>query len=466
MQRTKRPFKKHQRLAFTYSRTQHPALFMEMRLGKTLVTIRRCLTYAPRDAEDGLKILVVAPNSALGSWEDELDLESIKWFRIIGTAKQRRRIFAEALDWQGCAFILTNKESHRAIGDLLRSVDWDAIILDESTFIKNPKARVTKFYTNNFEDVPHKWILTGTPNPEDDAEFVTQFQFLTGRFMGFDDYWKLRSILYYPHPAGHGWQPKKGVRKQLQKEVGRRAFVLRRKDAGLAKEKIHEVRKIEFPPKMRKMYDLLEQDFLIDGLDGQVATTIWASAKYQWLRQLCGGFHPEGGELHQLKSKVLLELLQTELRGEQLVVWFNYNQELDAVTKLLRKKKFKVASMKGFTKIPERKRLRKQFQAGKIQVLCVQQAIAQMGMDLSAGDISVYYSAPPGYLAWKQTQDRILSMDKTGSLLFIHLLIDNSVDMDLYSALNVKGLESTRTLTQALTIATKERMERNAKANT
>ena len=84
---TMKQLRPNQRDAFAYTmRVAHPALFMEMRLGKTLVAIRRVKTYA-----DCSKILVVGPYSVLSGWEDDLmsDGELGIW-RLTGTAEERR----------------------------------------------------------------------------------------------------------------------------------------------------------------------------------------------------------------------------------------------------------------------------------------------------------------------------------------------------------------------------------------
>ena len=72
MRRKLRPYQVD---ALKYASIQHPALFIEMRLGKTLITIRRIKRYP-----DCNKVLVVAPYSALNSWkkDDSIDKTSSK----------------------------------------------------------------------------------------------------------------------------------------------------------------------------------------------------------------------------------------------------------------------------------------------------------------------------------------------------------------------------------------------------
>ena len=47
------------------------------------------------------------------------------------------------------------------------------------------------------------------------------------------------------------------------------------------------------------------------------------------------------------KAHVIRLLLENDLRQEQLVIWFRFNQELDAVAAYLRDLKYKVHTVKG-----------------------------------------------------------------------------------------------------------------------
>ncbi|GAF93420.1 unnamed protein product, partial [marine sediment metagenome] len=205
MKKKRRPWA-HQVDAMNYCRQEkHPALFMDMRLGKNLVTIRRIKMYKPLDADQGLRVLIVPPGSAIESWEEDLDLEGETDVSLImaSTRKKRKQLLMDGHKWN-----IINKEGFLAVPEIggrehcelcggsgknpetkkscgrchgLGSigmgelpVNWDAAVLDESTSIKNPKAKITKFFLRTFRDCPHRWILAGMPNPEGPLEFWSQ----------------------------------------------------------------------------------------------------------------------------------------------------------------------------------------------------------------------------------------------------------------------------------------------------
>lgn len=561
-----RPLRSNQVEAFKYSlREQHPALFMEMRLGKSLVVIRRCNLYKPRDAKRGLRVLVIAPGSALGSWWEELtlpDKEGVDENEVVWLQGKRAERVA-ALQRNDATWYLLNREGFQIlpeiagmtycdscagkgytltkeleVGDrvsfkepdeeapaeektkkgkkrkgkklkgVLVSIEnvggvdecykvavdsgedveceyegdgscvqqlerescsgcrgsgrvklpdppigWDVVVIDESPFIKTPAALVTKFATKNFREVPHRWILAGRPNPENDLEYFSQFQFLDGSFCGSLNYYEHRGRFYKPGWDGYGWEPKKGTDDLISAAVGSRAFIQRRKDVGMEKEKILINRWLKMPVKLRKAYDQLEQDFVLQFDGMQERSTIWRTTQYVWLRQMCGGWLGKEQCVWDGKVRVLSELLEGELKGEQVVVWYNFNNEITASSELLLRKHITCATMTGKTKKPERERRRREFQKGNIQVLLIQQAVAQMGMDLSAADTAIYFSEPTGFLARTQTEDRILSVAKDTPLLFIHLLVKNSVDVDVRNALAAKEHRNDLSLNNALKVA-------------
>ncbi len=92
----KRRLYKHQKTAMAYClRVPHPALFMQMRLGKTLTVIRRVKLMSI----DNPKVLVVLDRfSALGGWVDDLTHEDEKFIILMGIKAKRLQLLKQARD--------------------------------------------------------------------------------------------------------------------------------------------------------------------------------------------------------------------------------------------------------------------------------------------------------------------------------------------------------------------------------
>ena len=369
-------------------------------------------------------VLIVAPNSALGSWGLDLEKEGEKSVQYLhGTRTERLTLLSKPKRWN-----LVNKEAHLAIPEL-NKFKWDAVILDESHCIKDPRSKITKYFLKSFKNADHRWLLTGTPNPKSDLEFWPQFAFLDGKAFGCSTYWKFRSTYFKQPMFGNPgeWIPKVGSISNIKREVAERAFVLRRKDVDMDVPKVYEERLLTLPPALLKAYTGLARDFILDFRGKEVSRTIYAPVTTTWLRQLCGGFLNKKlawrGKLWEL-----IELLNGELANEQVVIWFNYNHELYAACDFLNEKGITTDWITGAKKPKDRRKTERAFNTGKVQALLMQVKVAEEGMNLSAADTAIYYSPPYGTKARAQTEDRILDVVKDGPLLIIDLLVRDSVD--------------------------------------
>jgi len=440
-------------------RTAHPAVFMEMRLGKTLTATRTIELYRSRDPRAGLRVLIAAPNSALGSWERELQTEGFgRDLQFLqGTRDQRLELLRHPKQWN-----LVNKEAHLSIPELA-DVKWDAVVIDESTSISKPKPKITKFHLKKFRHVPHRWVLTGTPNPQSDLDYWCQLAFLDGEAFGCDSYWRFRAKYFECPPWGYDWQPKVGAATMIKQEVAKRAFVLTRKECGLDVPKVYERRTLELPKTLRKAYNGVEEDMILDYRGAEVKRTTYAPVKMHWLRQLCGGY--VDGEL-KWKGKLieLASLLDGELARDQVVVWFSYNAELHDALQYLRKRKVDVKWATGDTPPEGRRRLEAEFLDGGFRVFLLQVAIGDFGLDLSAADTAIYYSPPYGPLRRSQSEERILAVYKDGPLLIIDLVVEDSVDTAMLDSLQARVYGQKWNMGRVVKLMEKQREARRAKA--
>jgi len=423
------------------------ALFFEMRLGKTLPVIR-----ALRNIE-GNK-LVVAENSALFSWEKELEREGQKYVRLTGTKTQRLSALNVAARW-----FLLNKEGHRAIGEQLLSRKWSAVVLDEATFIKNPRACVTRFFLRGFKNVPFRIILTGTPNAESDLDVVCQMLFLRGSFMGCDNFWKWRAK--YCGQYGFKWIVRRDVYPRFKQAVHAFSFSLSRKDAGVKISKpVKEVRMCEMNSAALRLYAEIEKDYEFTlQRNGEVYSTQWATGKNLWLRQVCSGLIPtridENGVEHtsrfafEHKSKELLSLLKGELSGQPVVVWFGFIASLKHAHALLSRDGIRAACIYGDITTEERRKLFNTF--GKVyDVLLIQHRCGRVGVDLSISDTAIYYDVPYSLEDYKQSRERIMMPGKTRPVLYVYLTVPDSLDARMVEGLSVKGFKSQRLFNYAV----------------
>lgn len=424
----------YQQAALDWATTQNRvAFFLEMRLGKTILAIR----WAEQKALQ--KILVVCPLSVVWTWQDELFSEGLSSIQLTGTQKEKK----ELLEEQSSRWYIINYEgiytrwNGRSIPSLISRCGWDCVILDESTYIRNPKAIRTKMCKKQFMSIPYKAVLSGLPNPESSLDFYEQMAFINGTFLNCKNYWEFR--LRYFHQGWNQWDwiPNRNTITQIKEKVRENAFVLSRKQARIGSRKIFETRFVELPPKVRTAYNGLEKNFELGG-----DKTKWILVVKTWLSRLAGGFPNEEEYQSNHKTRELLLLMQSELRNEQVIIWFRFNKEMYATYEMLFANNFKCDFIDGEVSIEKRNKIQKNFLAGKIQCLLIQIKCGKFGLDFSAASTAIYMSNSWEFEERNQSEDRILSPQKKEPVLILDLITKNSVDEDVHRALKQKGMNS------------------------
>lgn len=434
----RRPLKDHQVRAVEFCRShRHPALFMEMRLGKNLVVIRH-LRERVKDGE----ILVVAPNTVLIAWEQELTKEGERFVTLRGTEAKRNKIHDEHIQTGHRYWHLITYQSLTRTPAVFDH-EYDAVVLDESTKIKNPLARVTKLVLRKFRGAAHRMVLSGSPSPESQMEYWPQIAFCTGRFMGHSNFWSWRAAWFMPDSRGWNWIPTTGFKAALEASLKEHAFCMTRKAAGVVEEKIRQRRFFEFNPAQMRAYTLARDSFRRELTDGSTEDTMQAMVRLGWMHRICGGFSADGKRvLNPAKMIDVAELLKGELAGEPVVIWFHFLAEIDAVGIMLNEMKFRVGVIRGSVKPEDRRTIIEDFQAGRLDVLLVQEAVGQYGIDLSRSSTSIHYSRGYSNELCLQSEDRIVSLAKREALLYLDLVTPGFVDEEIADLLVSKKLSS------------------------
>lgn len=415
----------------------HPriALFMEMRLGKTPVAIRWAESW--RDDLGQARILLVAPLSVLDDWHDELKREGIRRIiRLDGVSQSLR----EELAYGGAtAWYLVNYEAVR-LNAAMADMPWDVIILDESTAIRNPQAKITKRLTNDYAHVPHRAILTGEPAPESELDYFEQMRFVYGSFLSVGSYWAFRNRYFKQDPhVGWLWYPRPGVRDTIKQAIHQQAVVMTRQQEGIGGTKTYRRRVVPLNPAQR---DALKQ---LKKFSYEYVETNFATVRDVWMARVAGGFSPDRENPEQLsdaKQQELLTLLRGELKGQPVVVWFRFNEELQSTVLFLRRHGILTDWATGETPVKNRHRLRVDFNEGKFRVICIQVALGKFGWNLSRATTAIYYSNAYDRQSRGQSEDRIVHPTKKEPLLYIDLVTQGTLDEEVVRSLRMKRMSS------------------------
>lgn len=434
-QTTRKKLRDYQVKMLRYAKERkHFALFAEMRLGKTLTSIRIVKSYPENERN---LVLVVAPFSAWDGWETDLHDEGISLTHIDGSKNQRAKILKAATS----GWYIINYEAWRSVGKTLINTEWNIVLLDESDIIKNPRAKVSKFFASYFRFVDHRGILTGTPDPESDLDFYQQLRFQD------ENIFKEKTFYQFRHNwceavGFHGYEIRKSLRDKFKRILAANCFFIKRSDVNLGGEQIIQKRYVKLDSKHQAMYETLENEFILESFDDNVfKATTESFATYTWQRQLASGIVDNKLSWNG-KIIELIDIVTRQLPRDQIVIWASFDAELYAIEDALKKNNVSCKVLNGKVDHTTRTQFKREFQRGEFRVFVIQPEIFKYGTDLSAASTLIYHSLPASAKTYRQSKDRAIDIAKANGTLIIYLLTEDTVDEDLCENLEKKMTRS------------------------
>lgn len=417
----RRKLRPHQPAALKYMEgdRMYSALFMQQRLGKIIVTLRDI----ERNKVD--KILIIAPYETFNGWINDLTAEhEIQYGLTIveGTAKKRNELLFDK-----SKYFMINTQGTKVVPEIA-GIGWNAVILDESTTIKDPRTGFSKFMVRNFRNVLYRYILTGLPDPEDILNYFQQLQFLDPTIFGCKDYWHFRNK--YFKKDGFNYELTEGGTNFVKRQLAQHCFFLQRKEAGVGGDKIYEKILINQTPKLNKIFRTVEKELLLEVDGKEIRSTSYKPVAFYYLSGLCGGF--AGKELvFTRKIKKLKELLEGRFKDQPIIIWAIYIQELI----LIKDNIDGVHLIYGGIKQKVRRELQRAFQEGNVNRLAINPTCVKYGTDYSRANTQIRYSRSSSLEVNEQSTDRLVDTGTHDDTLTIDLLVRDSIDEDIYMSI-------------------------------
>jgi superfamily II DNA or RNA helicase len=153
----------------------------DMGLGKTIQLLAFLLQRLELAPADKRPALLVAPTSVVGNWEREAErfAPSLEVVRHYGIERSRR---AKDIPHAPGTLVLTSYGLLRRDVELLASIDWAVVVLDEAQNIKNAASATAKAARSLA--ATHRFALTGTPVENRLAELWSILEFANPGLLG------------------------------------------------------------------------------------------------------------------------------------------------------------------------------------------------------------------------------------------------------------------------------------------
>ena len=437
------------------------AYFMEMGTGKTKVIIDNA-TYLYQIKEIK-EIIVIAPNSVYRNWVQEISDHSPITPYIWCWKVNKEKELIRAGRSNELIYILMNVEalSHKSGQRWLHqrlnlTGNVSMMVIDESTTIKSPTALRTKAIRKLSTAVKYRRILTGSPVTKSPLDLYTQCAFLSKELLGFESYYTFRAryaVMQQIELGGRQILMPKYYTNLDELEMKLKTFSFRvTKDQCLdLPPKVYMQRDVHLTPEQKNIYETLKIKARATIADDTVS---FANKLVEILRlhQICNGFlKTDKGEIHTFKNnpklKELLRILE-EADGKS-IIWATYVHNIESIKQTLEDLygKDSVVSIYGKDSVENRKLAVENFQHNdRCRFLVGNPSTGGYGLTLTAARNVIYFSNSYNLEVRKQSEDRAHRIGQKNKVNYIDLIVPNSIEMMIISALKRKIKLSAQTL--------------------
>ena len=450
---------KHQLTALEKSCNKETyAYFMEMGTGKTKVLIDNLAMLYDKGKVDGA--LIISPKGVLGTWyiqeipthlPDHIESVSVLWQSNINQKQQTKldRLFkigvnlhilimnVEALSTaKGKLFAAKFLRSHKSL-----------MVVDESTTIKNPKAKRTKNIIDLSKLSVYRRILTGSPVTRNPLDLYSQCEFLDPYLLDFQSYYAFRNRyaeMKTLHVSGRSIQVVNKFRHldELAESLKPFSYRVLKDDCLDLPEKIWIKRHITLTPEQKEVYRQMKETALAM-LNGKQVTTMTVLTQLMRLHQItCGHFTADDGSIQKIKNNRMNELMDVleEIEGKA-IIWAHYQYDIKQIIEEIKKVHGpgSVVDYYGLTPQDERQPNIKRFQDDpRCRFLVGTPSTGGYGITLTAANTVIYYSN--GYDLEKrlQSEDRAHRIGQKKSVTYVDILAEDTVDEKIVESLRKK----------------------------
>lgn len=417
------------------------ALFMEMGTGKTFTALHLAQCYFMEGAIDQLQ--VVCPVSIKGVWQREHH----KFLR------HHNKLQIEGMPIRGTVPInITGTESLSAGSAYESTQAWvrggkTMLVVDESSKIKNHKAKRTQRTWELSRMADYKLILTGTPITQGIQDLYAQFYALDPDIIGHKSYYTFRNR--YCIMGGFQGRQLIGYQKteELIEYTKPYVYQVTKEECLDLPDKIYmEPWEVKLSKEQTDVIKELKKAMRVE-LDGQKLTVENTIGWMTRAQQIVGGNYPylDDEEVWQTrplsknpKLEELCEILAQLPADSQAIIWSRFRPEIAAIGEDLRSVGYVVGELHGGIKPDDRQQVVDSFQRGETQFLVANQATGGMGLTLTAATTVIYFSNTFSYEERVQSEDRAHRIGQNEHVTYINLLSNAQIDKTVMAILEKK----------------------------
>jgi len=434
------------------------AYFMEMGTGKTKVLIDNLAMLYDKGKVDGA--LIVAPKGVIGTWynqelpthlPDHIENVTVLWQANINKKQQEKldRLFETGHDLH---ILVMNVEAFSTdkgrsfAAKFLRS-HKSMMAIDESTTIKNPKAKRTKNILSLAALTRYRRIMTGSPVTRNPLDLYTQCYFLDPFHLNHSSYYSFRNryaVMKSANISGRSINLVVGYQNlsELSDKLKPFSYRVLKEDCLDLPDKVYMKRQIDLTPEQIRLYRQMKQEALAT-LNGKTVTTMTALTQIMRLQQItCGHFVADDGTTQNIKHNRMSELMDIleEVEGKA-IIWAHWQRDVELIVSAIEKQQGpgSVVHYYGKTLPEERDYAIRNFKENdKVRFFVGTPATGGYGITLVQANTVIYYSNGYDLEKRMQSEDRAHRIGQTKKVTYIDLIAEDTVDTKIVKSLRKK----------------------------
>ena len=419
------------------------ALLMEMGTGKTLTAIAVAgRLFLDQKIE---RMLIVAPLSILGVWQEEFQKFADYPYSLAilnGTGSKKSENLRQ-LSTNGLLVGVINYESAWRLENELAAWDADLIVCDEGHKIKTHNISASKCMHRLGARARYRMLLTGTIITNKAIDVFSPYKFLNPAVFG-NSFYAFRNRYFDMTGYGlHVPELKSGMAKELTRRIHSIAFRATKVECLDLPETTEIVRTVGLELDALTQYNDMVRDSMLQLGEGDVTATNVLTRLLR-LSQLTGGFLCQDNSdrpvsVSTAKLAALSDIVDSAAEdGKKLVIIARFLPEIDAIRRMLEKKKIGYSVVSG--EIRDRDEQVRRFQTDPDTTVFVGQiATAGLGITLTAADTMVFYSLDYSMSNFEQAKARIHRVGQRNPCTYIYLVAASTVDDKVLQALRDKA---------------------------
>lgn len=441
-------------------------IFISGNSGKTKVMLDNIGVLHKRGHISGA--LILAPKGVYRNWSekeipahlpDDIKRELLVW-NAASSQSKKDKLHKQIRDWDGTTlqFLVFNIESlisekgRELIVDFIKRHDGNVFALvDESTCIKNHKAKRTKAAIDIGQKCKVRRIATGSPVTNSPLDLYAQCAFLDKSLLGCGSYYSFKNtyadIERVQNRQGQHYE--KILRyKNLDKLSGildKFSYRITKKECLDLPDKVYITRDVDLTPEQERIYrEMYDHQFAIfrnpDNTFEEMSTQVILTKFLRLHQVLCGTFVSDDGTTHTIPNNRLEALKEVldETSGK-VIIWATYLDNIQAIAEMLTKEygAGSYVTYYGATSSDERVKAIQLFQDenNSVRFFLGNVQTAGRGITLTAASTVVYYSNNFSLELRQQSEDRAHRLGQKNNVTYIDLVVRGSLDEKIIRSL-------------------------------